>query len=104
MFQRLLKLAIAHTCQSYREFQHQLDGLPGRNPPPSQSLQRSRRVALRNQNDLPNEIRLSRGGSVAARCQRYLTAAGSNRTLDRQDETSHESRFMRTPASDRQTA
>jgi len=51
-----------------------------------------------------NEMRLSRGGSVAGRCQRYLTAAGSNRTLERQDETSNESRLMRTPASDRQTA
>ena len=35
-----------------------------------------------------NEIQLSRGGSVAGRCQRYLSAAGSNRTFDRQDETS----------------
>jgi len=42
-------------------------------------------------------MRLSRGGSVAGRCQRYMTAAGSNRTLDRQDETSNESRLTRTP-------
>jgi hypothetical protein len=48
-----------------------------------------------------DEMQLSRGGSVAGRCQRYLTAAGCNRTLDRQDETSNESRLMRTPASDR---
>jgi hypothetical protein len=46
-------------------------------------------------------MQLSRGGSVAGLCQRYVTAAGSNRTLDRQDKTSNESRLMRTPASDR---
>src|SRR5262245_29867172 len=41
-------------------------------------------------------MRLSRAAVLSPHlCQRYLTAASSNRTLDRQDETSNESRLMR---------